>query len=70
MINSFFKSPATYKTINNTLEVILNEQRHQRSDLAACIRMLQQLTNNLTLQKQVDQFYDKHEDRELEVADT
>ncbi len=67
MINSFFKSPRTYKTINNTLEVILNEQRHQRSDLAACIRMLTKLTNEATLQKQVDSFYEKHEDRELEV---
>ncbi len=67
MINHFFKSPTTYKIINNKLEAILNEQRHQRSDLASVLRKLEFLINDKHLQKQVDDYYEVHPDRTLEA---
>ncbi len=68
MTNFIFKSTSTYKKLANTLEVILNEQRHQRADLAACIRMLKKLTNEATLQKTVDEWYSKAPDEETCIA--
>ncbi len=68
MTNFIFKSTTTYKKLANILEVVLNEQRHQRSDLAAIIRMLKKLTNEATLQKQVDDWYAKEPDTETCIA--
>ncbi len=70
MTNFLFKSPTTYKKLANNIEVLLNEQRHQRSDLASCLRKLDFLINDKNLQKTVDQYYDKHPDRELDDEDT
>ncbi len=66
MTNFIFKSSTTLKKLANTLEVILNEQRHQRSDLASVLRKLDVLINDKHLQKTVDEYYERHPDRELE----
>ncbi len=68
MTNFIFKSTSTYKKLANNIEVVLNEQRHQRSDLAAIIRMLKKLTTEATLQKQVDDWYEKSPDSETCIA--
>ncbi len=57
MTNFIFKSSTTYKKLANQLEVILNEQRHQRSDLQEIKFMLHKLVNNNTLQETVDKYY-------------
>lgn len=50
-----------YKNIINKLEVILMEQRHQRSDLSILTGMMNKLINSTNLQKQVDEFFDDSE---------
>ncbi len=57
MTNFIFKSPSDLQKISQQLKVILDEQRHQRSDLAMCLYKLDRLINNKNLQKQVDEFY-------------
>ncbi len=57
MPNFIFKSPATFKKISNQLEVILTEQRHQRSDLNEIKFMLHKLITNDDLQETVDKYY-------------
>ncbi len=60
MTNFIFKSQeATYKKLANQLEVILNEQRHQRQDLAAILYLIKQLRTDLRLQDETDKYYDK-----------
>ncbi len=65
MTNFIFKSQGTYKKLANNIEVILNEQRHQRMDLASIIRRLVKIDASLVhvlneeqLQKQVTDFYE------------
>ncbi len=58
MTNFIFKSTTTYKKLANQLEVILNEQRHQRSDLQEIKFILHKLQNNKDLQTTVDKFYE------------
>ncbi len=61
MTNFIFKSQGTYKKLANNIEVILNEQRHQRSDLSSIIRRLVKIDSALVTmmnQKQVDDFYE------------
>ncbi len=61
MTNFIFKSQGTYKKLANNIEVILNEQRHQRSDLSSIIRRLVKIDAALVTmmnQKQVDDFYE------------
>ncbi len=55
------KSHETFKKINNQLEMLLAEQRHQRSDLAMVLRMLNRLLNDTNLQKQVDEYFEDDE---------
>ncbi len=57
MTNFIFKSSTTLKKLANTLLLILNEQRHQRSDLAEIKFMLHKLQNTSDLQETVDKFY-------------
>ncbi len=57
MTNFIFKSQTTFKKISNQLELILAEQRHQRSDLQQVITLLQFLKNDHNLQKTVDDYY-------------
>ncbi len=62
MKNFIFKSEADFhKIIFNKLDMILAEQRHQRSDLSEIIRFLQTMRNDLSLQKQVDEYFDDDE---------
>ncbi len=64
MKNFIFKSEADFhKIVFNKLDMILDEQRHARSDLAYIIRHLNRILANENLQKQVDQYFeDKPED--------
>ncbi len=57
MTNFIFKSSTTLKKLANKLEVILNEQVQQRSDLAEIKYMLHKLQNNKDLQETVNKFY-------------
>ncbi len=59
MTNFIFKSQGTYKKLANQLEVILNEQRHQRSDLAGVLYLLKQLRTDLRLVEQTEKYYSK-----------
>ncbi len=58
MTNFIFKSQSTYKKLANSLEMILAEQRHQRSDLKSIQLQLTRVINNLELQKQVDEYFE------------
>ncbi len=49
MTNFIFKSQGTYKKLANQLEVILNEQRHQRGDLSAILYLLKTIENDFRL---------------------
>ncbi len=80
MTNFIFKSQWTLKKLANTLEVLLNEQRNQRQDLASVIRRLVKIDASLVkvlndqehddnLQSQVDDYFDNKvnpEDRQDE----
>ncbi len=64
MKNFIFKSsdPSDFhKILFNKLDMILAEQRHQRSDLSIIIRMTEKLINTINLQKQVDEFFEEDE---------
>ncbi len=61
MKNFIFKSSEGFgliKNVSNKLEVIQNEQRHQRLDMAAILYLLKKVINDDKLQKQVDDFHD------------
>ncbi len=61
MTNFIFKSSARttdLQKISQQLQVLLSEQRNQRSDLALVLRQLDKLINADNLQKQVDEFYE------------
>ncbi len=70
MTNFIFKSQktSTYKKLANQLEVVLNEQRLQRSDLQEIKFMLHKLQTNKDLQTTVDKFYD-HKDLIQDATD-
>ncbi len=62
MKNFIFKSEADFhKIVFNKLEMVLAEQRHQRSDLSEIKRFLQAMRNDLSLQKQVDEYFEDDE---------
>ncbi len=68
MKNFIFKSEADFhKIVFNKLDMLLAEQRHQRSDLSTLLRLQQSIYNALALQKQVDQYFDKDGD-EIETS--
>ncbi len=59
MKNFIFKSEADFhKIVFNKLDVILTEQRHQRTDLADITRLLRKYTTNDNLQQQVDKYFE------------
>ncbi len=63
MKNFIFKSPQDFhKIVFNKLDMLLAEQRHQRIDLTAILRMLSKLLVNKDLQKQVDQYFEDDDD--------
>ncbi len=62
MKNFIFKSPQDFhKIIFNKLDMLLAEQRHQRSDLSILLRLVTKLGVNTSLQKQVDQYFEDDE---------
>ncbi len=61
MTNFIFKSQGTYKKLANQLEVVLNEQRHQRNDLAGILYLLKQLRNDLRLSEDVAEYHEDHD---------
>jgi len=68
MKNFIFKSQQDFhKMVFNQLDIILTEQRHQRSDLAIIIANLTKLINSSNLQKQVDEYF---EDDEKDIPDS
>ncbi len=62
MKNFIFKSSeedsGLIKNLFNKLEMLLNEQRHQRSDLSIILGLLNKLINSSNLQKQVDEYFE------------
>ncbi len=62
MTNFIFKSQGTFKKISNLLEIILAEQRHQRSDNVQMLFLLNKLLTDKNLQKQVDDYMDDRND--------
>ncbi len=70
MKNFIFKSPKDFhKIVFNKLETIQTEQRHQRSDLAIIIRMLDTISTDKNLQSQVDEYFDEDTEHIPEVKD-
>ncbi len=68
MKNFIFKSEADFhKIVFNKLEVLLTEQRHQRSDLAIILRLLNSQLNSANLQKQVDEYFEEDTENIPEV---
>ncbi len=62
MKNFIFKSEADFhKIVFNKLDMVLAEQRHARQDLVNIARMLQSITVDKDLQKQVDQYFEDDE---------
>ncbi len=57
------KSPETLdnSTITHKMMLLLNEQKHQRGDLATIKRQLHSIINSLALQKQVDEYFEDDE---------
>ncbi len=73
MNNYFFKSPETYKKLVQSVEYILDEQRHQRADLATIKRQLHTLISSSDLAGQATEYFkQKKLDEDLidEVAET
>ncbi len=73
MTNFIFKSQATYKKLANNIEVVLNEQRHQRSDLQSCNYKLDKLLKYLDMEKKLsaslDEYYETQEQHSLPDED-
>ncbi len=61
MTNFIFKSQGLIKNVDNKLEIIQSELRHQRSDNRQILFLLNKLLVNKALQKQVDQYFDDDE---------
>ncbi len=60
MTNFIFKSQTTYKKLANNIEVLLNEQRHQRMDLATLLRRTEVITKYLDLEKKMSASLDEY----------
>ncbi len=71
MKNFIFKSEADFhKIVFNKLNMLLDEQKHQRCDLDVIYRMLTKVINSANLQRQVDDYFeDKDEDIPEKVED-
>ncbi len=70
MKNFIFKSEADFhKIVFNKLDMLLAEQRHQRSDLSILISKMTVIYNALALQKQVDEYFDEDKENIPEVKD-
>ncbi len=58
----FSKSYADFPKINSDILMLLTEQRLQRNDLKIITKMLDKILNVVSLQKQVDDFYESEPD--------
>ncbi len=69
MKNFIFKSSADdsrlIKNVFNKLDMLLAEQRHQRSDLSVAIALISKLINAANLQKQVDEYFDEDNQNDI-----
>ncbi len=57
------------KNIINKLDMLLTEQRHQRSDLSILISKMTTIYNALALQKQVDDYFDDDDKENIPEVD-
>ncbi len=62
MTNFIFKSVADLQKIRQQIEVVLAEQRNQRSDLALLIQMTSKLINAMNLEAQVKEYHQERID--------
>ncbi len=70
MKNFIFKSEADFhKIVFNKLDMILAEQRHQRSDLSILLSQMSKIYNALALQKQVDEYFDDEDKENIPEVD-
>ncbi len=69
MINLLSKSPETFEKLNHKIQMLLNEQKLQRGDLATIKRQLHTLINSSNLQKQVDDYYPEDSEESGENSD-
>ncbi len=65
MTNFIFKSLSDFKKISQQLNLILVEQRHQRSDLALLISQMVKVTNQFNLEETVKGYYSDQESHDL-----
>ncbi len=67
-MKNLFSSPASTGLIKiySNIDLLLNEQRKQRADLAQVLRMLNQIINSLSLQKQVEDYFEDKQNPEAE----
>ncbi len=65
MTNFIFKSQWTFKKISNLLELVLAEQRLQRSDLATLLRLSNMIQNNLNINNQAKDYYQERLDEDI-----
>ncbi len=69
MKNFIFKSEADFhKIVFNKLDMLLAEQRNQRSDLGILLALINKLINAANLQKQVDDYFDKDDEGESRLG--
>ncbi len=70
MKNFIFKSEADFhKIVFNKLDMLLAEQRHQRSDLSILLAKLTTVYNALALQKQVDDYFEEDDKENIPEVD-
>ncbi len=66
MKNFIFKSQLDFhKIVFNKLEMLLDEQKHQRCDIDVIGRKIQTLINAANLQKQVDEYFEDTKQEEI-----
>ncbi len=69
MKNFIFKSSeedsGLIKNLFNKLDMILSEQRHNRTDISLVLSMLSKLLVNKNLQKQVDDYFENEDSEHI-----
>ncbi len=66
MTNFIFKSQGLIKNVDNKLQMIQSELRHQRADNVMILHMLNKLVTNANLQKQVDEYFEEDAESKAE----
>ncbi len=69
MKNLFLSPNGLLKNVFNKLEIILAEQRHNRSDIVLVLSLLNKLVVNQNLQKQVDEYFDEDNTEDIPAKD-